>query len=279
MTMKTRTTLLTIAASLLLPTGIFAQDYCIPPGFKSMGGQGEPFTYITKVKLEGLNHTSGMPTGIGDDDGYQYMSNEVTPSLQPGSTYSLRVSSADDLGMGMLVTVWIDWNGDKSFGKHGIEKVAFWAGAGDHGMDITVPSDAALGETRMRVHCDMPPDMGHIPSDPCGYLNEPNHPIGIHGEILDYNVWIGANPTGISEYENDVTLKLYPNPASSILNIENNIKEPTNFFIVDVYGRQLMQGKISREQHTIDVSALQAGQYILMIEGASALHKPFQILR
>ena len=278
MTMKTRNLLFALLAAFIIPTGILAQEYCIPPGFKDMGGVGEPFTFISNVTLENLNHSSGMPTGQGLDKGYMYYSNEATPVLQPGQTYSLKVSSGDNLGQGMEVYVWIDWDGNKEFSSNGLEKVAVWGGAGNHGIDITVPLDATLGLTRMRVYCDMPPGMGHIPAEPCGYLNHPSHAIGQHGEVEDYDVQIG-NTTGIGDVDAQNDVILYPNPANNELTIENNIVTQKNFFIVDVFGRQLMQGQLNNGMHTIDVSALDAGQYIIFIEGAEIQRQTFQIYR
>ena len=264
------------STAILISSIIFAQSYCIPPGFRDMGGAGEPFTFISNVQLENLNNTSGMPTGVGEDNGYTYYNNAPTPVLQQGKTYSLKVTANDNLGSGMEVAVWVDWNGDKEFNKNG-EKVAFWAPAGNHGADITVPSNIADGVVRMRVACDMPPGMGHIPLEPCGYLDYPSHAIGIHGEFEDYDLVIGST-VGINKVDESASLKVFPNPANQILNIEFASENDASYIVYDMYGRQLLLGQLKNSVQAVDVSALQTGKYIIMIEDASStVHRPFFI--
>ena len=260
MTMKTNTNYtMTALFAALFSISASAQDYCIPPGFKPMGGVGEPFTYISHVEMGELNNTTGMPTGIGDDNGYTHYTNVAKPVLEPGKTYSLKVTGVDNLGSGMEITVWIDWNGDKQF--HNIaEKIVLWSPDGNHGVDVTVPEDAKLGETRMRVYCDMPPSMGHIPAEPCGYLNYPTHPIGQHGEVEDYTLVIG-NFTGIEE-KAETKVELYPNPSDQILNISHPFGETVTYRIADLMGRFVQQGRLERGTACIAVGDLANGQYI-----------------
>ena len=263
-------------AILFAAVSMNAQSYCIPPGFKPMGGSGEPFTYISNVSLENLNNSSGIPTGIGDDNGYTHFTNVVKPVLEPGKYYQLKVTAVDNLGSGMEVAVWIDWNGDKEF--HNIsEKVAYWAPDGQHGVDIGVPANAKLGEIRMRVACDMPPSMGHIPLEPCGYLNYPTHAIGQHGEVEDYTLVVG-NFTGINDVDAEEEITLYPVPADRILNLNHSMKETMNYRIADVFGRIVQQGRLEQASRSINVGNLNNGQYILLIQSESNLvRKPFSI--
>ena len=262
--MKTTTKLISsLILGLVFNDAIVAQDYCIPPGFKDMGGVGEPFTFISNVQLQNLNNSTGMPTGQGDDNGYTYFDKAPVPVLQKSTGYSLKVKAVDNLGSGMEVDVWIYWNGDKDFDDAG-EKVGYWTTAGDLGTDIIVPANAFNGIVRMRVYCDMPPSMGHIPVEPCGYLNHPTHVIGQHGEVEDYDLQIGS-PTGIDVSKDASTFDVYPVPASNILNVSNGLQQALPYKLVDVYGREVMQGKLEAGINALDVANLNSGQYILMI--------------
>jgi hypothetical protein len=76
-------------------------------------------------------------------------------------------------------------------------------------------------------------------------------------------------------------IKLYPNPASNVLNISSNIDTEVVGHILklfDVTGK-LYLTKIIQSQNTIlDISHLSAGMYILKIEGESGPHT-FKIMK
>lgn len=61
---------------------------------------------------------------------------------------------------------------------------------------------------------------------------------------------------------------LYPNPASTevFVNIDDNSAYPdANVTIWDINGRKIAEQKVTKEQHRIDVSALEAGVYLFEI--------------
>jgi len=274
--MKTTTKYLPmLLIGLFISTGIIAQ-YCVPPGFKDMGGVGEPFTYISNVELENLNNSTGMPTGVGEDDGYMHYSTLVKPVLTQGGNYTLNVSAVDNLAAGMIVVVWIDWNNDKTFDPFG-EKVALWGPDGNHSAIITVPNNVPDGVVRMRVFCDMPTSMGHIDPEPCGYLDYPSHTLGQHGEVEDYDLRIGG-PTGITSQDKIESVKIYPNPVKNILNIDHSFDQAVPYNIVDLYGRSIAMGQLDVDMTSINVSNLANGQYIMVIKGETEqIHQVFHI--
>jgi len=254
----------------------YAQSYCIPPGFKDLGGVGEPFTYISRVELGNLVNTSGMPTGVGDDNGYTYFGKSPKPNLEQGKTYSLSITGNDNLGQGMVIAVWIDWDGDKEFDATA-EKVASWSTYGAHDIDITVPESVGDGVVRMRVYCDMPIDQGHIAPEPCGYLNHPEEPVGQHGEVEDYDINIGA-ATGINTSQPSQNITVFPNPATTSLTVVQDLKA-NNYTIVNAFGQELQSGLLNQSQHTIDVSSLSKGVYFILVRTQSGvIRKTFQIV-
>ena len=58
-------------------------------------------------------------------------------------------------------------------------------------------------------------------------------------------------------------LKIYPNPASAIINIEGISDTKANYHIYDLFGRQMLSGNLANP--VIDVSGLARGTYLLRI--------------
>ncbi len=93
-----------------------------------------------------------------------------------------------------------------------------------------------------------------------------SYPSYFGGQALDH---IGkANPSGIpTGIENAITsgqFKIYPNPATDILNIEATSLEITKVEILSLTGRTVFSQKEFSE-NSIDISALSNGIYILQI--------------
>ncbi len=96
--------------------------------------------------------------------------------------------------------------------------------------------------------------------------------------ILDFtpNNWTitdgGLDCSGLDNETFDiVTLKLYPNPVVSVLNVktENNlINQP--YAIIDGLGRVVLNGKLNEVDSNINVEQLSKGIYYLKVAGKSA---------
>ena len=75
-------------------------------------------------------------------------------------------------------------------------------------------------------------------------------------DSCDYRyVW-----TSLREDQN-ASLKLYPNPVTDVLNIENDFSTNRSFYLYDVNGRLVIRGNSTK----IDLSYLQSGLYFLNI--------------
>lgn len=59
------------------------------------------------------------------------------------------------------------------------------------------------------------------------------------------------------------TIRVYPNPASSLLTIENDIIRTVNWKVFDISGKQIMTGSGNR----IDLEQLRSGSYVLQVFG------------
>ena len=75
--------------------------------------------------------------------------------------------------------------------------------------------------------------------------------------------WAELNTTSTSEYTKD-SLLIYPNPASSYVDINNPSDQPCMVELIDVNGRIVEMAKMdSKEVTRIDISDLPAGTYII----------------
>jgi hypothetical protein len=76
--------------------------------------------------------------------------------------------------------------------------------------------------------------------------------------------WLGTNENMIS---NEPAIKMFPNPALSFLNIKLNTfkKHAFEYFVFDISGRLVLNGKGENGTSRIDVCGLDKGVYILKI--------------
>lgn len=150
--------------------------YCSAIGSKSYNAD--------EVKTTGgdtnINHSGGQPV-----NNYGIYPEEVL-SISGGGTFNLSVTNSNGWSRSI---VWIDWNADGDFEDVGeqltpLSEQKLYSGdpAIAYAMDVTVPNDAILGITRMRIltgdawvyNDDMSgldPDGPGIPIAPCGELN------------------------------------------------------------------------------------------------------------
>lgn len=153
------------------------EDYSIrvisPIIYCSANGNDSTFDYISNVSLGAINNTTGAsPGGYGDHTA-------VAPALLPaGSAQSISVSkvTADTCGIG----VWIDYNKDGDFDDENEAVVTSAPSTDNVTSGFTVPSNAVVGTTRMRVVMSY-----HANAPVCGSFD--------YGEVEDYSVTITSS--------------------------------------------------------------------------------------
>jgi len=192
-TIITRISCVSLLLLLLFNVCKAADDYCTPPFFDKLGTG--PLTGIVNVKLEGettLDNTTPF------NDKYKYF-DELSPvEIEKGKQYNLSITleNSQSSWAKLQARVWIDWNHDFDFDDEGEEVFAKdETDTLSFERIIKVPDNAAIGITRMRVYEDMAITAGHIAANPCGYINDPGHPIGQHGNIEDYDIKISGTGT------------------------------------------------------------------------------------
>lgn len=112
------------------------------------------------------------------------------------------------------------------------------------------------------------------------YVSTSNSPSSGAGSKIDKIIEI-YDPTynGIQQYENEI-VSIFPNPAKDIIIIK--MKSGTtgvNYMIVNIYGQAVMKGMINSSSATIDIKALPAGQYKVLLQDDGKLNMSTAILK
>lgn len=196
------------------------------------------------------NITFGDIDNDSDFEGYGDFTN-LSTDIYLDSTYTLSLtipspSSGDDNG------VWIDFNQNGAFEEEENLVCEMDNGAGSFSWEITVPEDAVLGNTRMRVK-NKYWEMG---CDACGYTT--------YGETEDYTVNIMVDDMGIEDLEAN-HFQVFPNPARDVVNIKS-LSKITSIYIYNYHGQQLYQKQLSDYQAQVNTSDYSPGIYLFLIQ-------------
>ena len=69
---------------------------------------------------------------------------------------------------------------------------------------------------------------------------------------------------------NELDANVYPNPTTGVVNIEGATLN-ADIAVFDMFGKQLMTGKVASERTELDLSGLASGIYIIRIANADAV--------
>jgi hypothetical protein len=140
-------------------------------GFCTTGGQSQLQEYLSFVWIAGIQNSTGRDNGYGD------YTNVSTPLTQ-GQTVNGYLSGLVPYPEYENYCIWIDYNHDNDFTDAGEQVVNKYSDfTGWVAVNFTVPANAPLGPTRMRVTMSS----GNTPS-PCG--------VYARGETEDYTIII-----------------------------------------------------------------------------------------
>lgn len=201
------------------------------------------YEHVTNVTFAGINNNSE-----GNVGGPVNYTDQVALVAQ-GSTHDLSASILADAND--YVYAFIDWNHNGILNDAG--EVYILANAtnstGPFTLPITVPLNAALGNTRMRImviyNADTP--------DPCANAT--------YGEAEDYTVDVSL-PEGVAEHAAGKAISVYPNPASTELFLVTPNAMPVHVKVFDMPGQlALEQDMVNR----LNVADLAPGSYNLLI--------------
>jgi len=235
--------------------------YCTPAPSNGTG-DGD---YIDGVALGSISNLNS-----GSNGGPAYVNNtSMSTSLNRNSSHNLTVVEggyAPD-----RYAAWIDYNQDGDFTDSG-EKLGEFTGTvvgSSHTIAFSVPSNAALGSTRMRVRCLYNGNANGV--DPCAD--------GDYGETEDYTVNITVSTSSAMAKEAESTafeVQLFPNPTHGEVQLQFTVVEQSQYTlnIYDALGRIVAQEQSTLEagsqQRTLSLSQLPAGTYTAVVQLGAA---------
>ena len=213
-------------------------------------------TSTTLVNFNTINNASAKPSGYSD---YTSLSTNVNRS----SSYNLTVNVNTDGAFTTNTKVWIDWDQDCNFNNTDEEYNLGDAtnqvngATGNSPLSILIPTNAALGNTIMRVSTKYKDD-----GLPTACEN------GFDGEVEDYT--LNILPTlGIEEFGFDNFI-VYPNPNKGAFTIKLNSSLSSNIKVdvFDLRGRVIYKNNFKNAgdfNEKISLTTVQSGMYILKV--------------
>eukprot|EP01029_Cantina_marsupialis_P024669 TRINITY_DN6398_c0_g2_i1.p1 TRINITY_DN6398_c0_g2~~TRINITY_DN6398_c0_g2_i1.p1 ORF type:complete len:1210 (-),score=31.22 TRINITY_DN6398_c0_g2_i1:253-3882(-) len=229
------------------------------PEYCEAYGRETRYEYIDLVALADMSNPSGDDGGYGDYTG-------LTANLVPGNSYTINFSSAFKIRTYFTHwSIYIDFNRDGNFGNNELITSGYSFSSGTLAATFTVPGDAAIGNTRLRVMLKH----GFSSSDPCAIFNQ--------GEVEDYTVnltntapasIVKASVLGESLTDTPVNIefKIYPNPVKDFLTIYIHGNIHSKVRISSITGKTIKLLSLNQDHNTIDVSDLPSGMYFISLE-------------
>ncbi|WP_347374082.1 GEVED domain-containing protein [Aequorivita sp. Q41] len=221
--------------------------YCSPLSFVNI----EP---ITNVEIADISHrSSAAPTSPPHE-----VFTNITGNLRQNSTYEITLEgfTGSDGEWEDFFTVFIDWNQNNIFNDPGEmhEIGSIFNSTGTDGKQlkgtITVPQDALLGSTVMRVLKNYEVS----PIDPCASYG--------YGQVEDYTVIVDS-PLGNENFSTN-KINFYPNPVTDRMQIESD-EILTSISIYAISGKVIYQASPQLPKVQLDLSFLANGIYLAKV--------------
>lgn len=216
--------------------------YCTAQGNSSTG------EWIDRVVIGGIDNDSGNDGGYGDHT-------TVTTELHVATDHPIRLEPGfSGFQFSEWFTVWIDLDQDGAFDPT-TERLFYSSQGSNDPVEnfLSIPSDATLGSTRMRVMMRY----GQLPAGPCQAFG--------YGEVEDYCVTLIANPTpGMREPGIATVAPPFPQPADDrvTLSLANTLHAaPMTVRVFDATGRVVLQQRAQGSSITLVTTGLASGPY------------------
>lgn len=252
----------------LLTFGVQAQNF--PDPYCDIDPNGTTVEEITAVDF-GETH-------ITNEDTSSILVNKTdsVTDVVPGETYTIVISGDTKGDFYNDIVAFIDWNqNDVLDDEDEVYQIGtLYASNGNDGdvvsMDITVPEDAILGTTRIRItktYTDEEGEGGAPPSpaliNPCA-IEFDAFGMGANpgfGQALDFT--LNVVELGTETFEADA-LSVYPVPTANVLNVEyksviNTVK------IYNLLGQEVFAKEPFASHLQLDLSTLPTGTYIVQL--------------
>ena len=241
-----------------------------------------PYCEITDaddVTVEEITTVDFAGTSISNSDSGSVLIDETptTATIAQDETYTLEVAGNTYGNFETDIVAFIDWNQNAILDDAGeIYPIGTLSNStGSDGisvmMDITVPLDAMLGTTRIRLTKTYQDPDSPAEIDPCGILFDPFGQ-GIFpgfGQALDFTLEV-EEPLSVNTFEVNA-LSVYPIPAKDILNInyKSLLKAVT---IYNLLGQEVYTKKTASANVQLDLASLAVGSYVVKLISEDQQH-------
>lgn len=222
----------------------------------SSKGNSVYYEWIDLVQLNTINNVTSSNGGYADFT-------SLSTDLGRGTTYTIYFSAGfRSTKYTEYWKVWIDYDHSGTFDSD--EAVASGSSSSSSTLSgsFTVPSDAVLGATRMRV--TMKYNATPTACETFSYGEVEDYTVNILGTASTYK----GNNVDAEEIGNELptSISLYPNPADNMITVKINCT-PENSY-VNIYnsiGALVKTDVMNSETHEMNVSDLPAGLYIVTV--------------
>ncbi|MEA2105600.1 MAG: GEVED domain-containing protein, partial [Bacteroidota bacterium] len=224
----------------------------------SSKGNNVNYEWIDLVQLNEIDNSTGSNGGYADFT-------SMTANVTPGSSQTIYISCGfASSSYTEYWHVWIDWDHSGTFDTDERMVYGSSSSSGTLSATFTVPSDALLGTTRMRVTMKY-----NAAATACETFS--------YGEVEDYTVNVfEAGSSAIASYtyrseqlgnEMPTDVNVYPNPAIDYITVtvENGSRVGT-ISIYNMIGSLVKVEEINGNEKEVDISDLPVGSYIISIE-------------
>ena len=259
----------------LLTCGVQAQTF--PSPYCTVNPADTTTEEITSIDFGGTTITNIDLSSISIDE------TATIITINQEGTYTLEVAGNTVGDFDNDIVAFIDWNQNDVLDDAGeiYEIGTITNSIGSDGvfisMDITVPTGAVLGTTRIRITKTYQDPDSPAEIDPCGILFFPFGfgPFGGYGQALDFTLEIEA-PLSIDSFEvNDLTV--YPIPTKDVLNV--TYKSVINAVTVyNLLGQEVYFKSTTSANLQLDLSSLTIGIYIVKLISEEGQHS-FKIIK
>ncbi|SDH91938.1 T9SS type A sorting domain-containing protein [Winogradskyella thalassocola] len=251
--------------------------------FLALGAQAQtfpsPYCDIPELEnpwgVEEISTVSFAGTSISNSDIFSVLVDETATivNVAPDETYSITITGNTYGDFDANIVAFIDWNQNDILDDAGeVYELGLLSNTdGADGisisLDISVPTDAVLGETRIRItktYTDQgteinPPSTAIV--DPCGIIFDAfgEGTQESYGQALDFT--LNLAPLSVNQFEISA-LRVYPNPVQDILNIDYK-SELTGVKIYNLLGQEVLNRTTASSQLKLDISEITSGMYIV----------------
>ncbi|TCP27860.1 putative secreted protein (Por secretion system target) [Tenacibaculum skagerrakense] len=227
------------------------------PTYCTSSGSRTTYEWIDNVELGGIANATGAGSGYSD------FTSQVG-NLAQGSTNTMIVSAGfSGSSYTEYWAVWIDFNQDGTFADS--EKVVSGSSSSANNLSATVnvPSNAVLGQTRMRVSMKY-----NAAQTACENFGD--------GEVEDYTINITSSANSLFTTFNNtdadalgnedaISFVAYPNPGKDVIQVKSTSRNValTSYRIVNTIGQTVQSGALTNQR--IDISKIGFGMYVLEV--------------